>query len=282
VGEIVDPLDRVASIITSRLTDDGTWSLSQDDLENIYDPVTLYREVYRQQLIGRETYGPASAGELITLLESIGHEDAEPRLRAAGVFLNHEDRVRLTERLVRHIRRAIVLHIPDPEVFDGMIRQFRRYDLAERAYCSTFLPLDPVVEACAAEHAENRSGGPGHRATARWYLRSLTARRVVVVTDLGPALFALLRAIGRQAGMLPPLSDDRSRSDAADAQKDPAGAAWAVFGLDARYASARDVQSRYRELMRRYHPDINPEGLEMAKRINTAYGVLVTSGDSKR
>ena len=34
------------------------------------------------------------------------------------------------------------------------------------------------------------------------------------------------------------------------------------------------LRDRYRRLMKRFHPDLNPRGLEKSKEINTAYAVL--------
>jgi len=41
------------------------------------------------------------------------------------------------------------------------------------------------------------------------------------------------------------------------------------------------LKSRYRELIRIYHPDINPEGLRRCQEINAAYSLLA-SGLSDR
>ena len=272
-------LETILTTLKQRILSTGSWTLSLNELEALIDPVTLYRAVYELKLIGRDAYTSSSAGELVGLLERAVAPDAELQLRDAGLFLGHDDRISLTERFVRHVRRAIVLHIPDPEMFRGMVRHFKRYGIAEQAYCDTYLSMEPIIDACSTEHAEGRESAAVHQLTAKWYLRTLVDRRIIVPADLGPALFDLLRSIGRQEGALPRIAaDDQGATAGAQAGiVDDRAGALALFELRPAYPSRAEIQSRYRRLMRRFHPDINPEGLDMAKRINAAYAVLLTS-----
>jgi hypothetical protein len=291
----MNALETILATLTERTLANGSWSITVDELEAVIDPVTLYRAVYELKLIGRDVYDLASAGELVNLLERAAAPDAESRMRAAGLFLSHDDRIDLTARFVRFVRRAIVLHLPDPEIFRGMVTHLRRYDIAEQTYCDTYLSITPIIETCAAEHAEDRESSGVLQLTAKWYLRTLVDRQIVVLSDLGPALFELLRAIGRQEGALPRIeaddggaeagagqgAEDRDKAAGAYSERDERRAALAVLEIDSWQVSRAEIQGQYRRLMRRFHPDVNPDGLEMAKRINTAYAVLLTSGDQR-
>lgn len=53
-----------------------------------------------------------------------------------------------------------------------------------------------------------------------------------------------------------------------------------ILGLD-EYASFDDIKKKYRELAKRYHPDINPSGEEKFKIIDTAYQYLLTNHTQK-
>jgi DnaJ-like protein len=277
------PLDTILALLTERILLDGSWTVTINELEDIMDPVTLYRAVYERGLIGRDTYSPAAAGELVNLLERAAEPDAESRMREAGLFLSHDDRIDLTARFVRFVRRAIVLHVPDLEIFRGMVTHFRRYDIAEETYCATYLAMAPIIDRCAAEHAEDTQSAAVRELTAKWYLRTLVDRQIVVLSDLGPALFELLRTIGRQEGSLPRIEEDEGRraADAEQSEHDERKAALAVLGITSSQPPRAEIQRQYRRLMRRFHPDVNPDGLEMAKRINAAYGVLLTNVDRR-
>ena len=41
------------------------------------------------------------------------------------------------------------------------------------------------------------------------------------------------------------------------------------------YATQSEIKRKYRKLARRYHPDINPEGIDFFKRITEAYKEIV-------
>ncbi len=282
-------LETVLATLGERILSTGSWMLTLDELEALMDPVTLYRAVYELKLVGRDAYTPSSTGELVGLLERAVASDAELRMRDAGLFLGHGDRIGLTERFVRHVRHAVVLHVPNPEMFRGMIEQFKRYDIAEQTYCDTYLSMAPIIDACAAEHAEGRENSAVHQLTARWYLRTLVDRGIVVPADLGSALFDLLRSIGRQEGALPGIAADDAAQGADDLgaaagsleDDDDRAAALVLLKLRSSHPSRDEIRGQYRLLMRRFHPDLNPDGLEMAKRINTAYAVLLTSEDRR-
>ena len=285
-------ISAIITILTERLLRTGSWSITAEELEEHINPVDLYRAVYQLGLIGREVYTPESAGELVGLMERVGAAEAEEQFRRAGLFLSHDDRIELTDRLVRTVRHATVVHLPEPETFRAMVRQVRRYDLAEQLYRDTFLDLEPLLRRCAAGHAEVRGGTApldrtAHYHTALWYARTLVDRRIVTLPDVAPALFDLLRAVARQEGALPPLSSagktaGRAGGRAGDGfgeavtAADGRRGALGVLGIRSPRPGRAEIQRRYRELMRRYHPDVNPEGLEMSKRINAAYALLLT------
>jgi hypothetical protein len=54
--------------------------------------------------------------------------------------------------------------------------------------------------------------------------------------------------------------------------------AWAarVMGLQGNGHTAEDLRQCYRRLMMRYHPDVDPTGLERCKDINAAYALLIS------
>ncbi len=269
---------------------DGTWSVAQDELSDRYDPVDLYRAVYAAGQVSVDRYGPENTGELLALLEQLTGRDYGPEFREAGLFLSHDDRLDLTERFVRLVRCAVVLHLPEPETFRAMLREFRRYDRARLVYLSTFFDTETLVRQCADEYLEVRDAA-ALRFTVESYLRQLLQRHIVDFEDLAPALLEILRTVARHEGMLPgsrggagfdrdaDAADDHGNGRA-DAQRphraESRAQALQVLGLGSEPARA-EIRDRYRSLMRRYHPDVNPNGLERAKLINNAYAVLINA-----
>ncbi len=279
-------MNTIIAMLSERLSGDGSWRVTTEELESLVDPVDLYRTVFELGQIGRDVYSAESSGELVNLLEKLVASDAEEQLRRAGLFLSHEDRLEITDRLVQTVRRAVVVHIPEPETFRAMLRQARRYDLAEELYCSTFLDLEQLARECAHDYADVRGGSDTRYYTTLWYTRTLVRRRIVTLGDLAPSLFDLLRTVARQEGALPPLSGRSGREgpgDAGDRRRDstvPSGdrRRWAlgVLHIASPDPGRNEIQQHYRSMMRRYHPDVNPDGLDMAKQINTAYALLLS------
>jgi len=269
---------------------DGTWSVSSDELDSIYDPVDYYRASYQVEQLGVDRYGPQNAGEFAELVSTVAQRDYRPELRAAGLYLTHEDRIELTGRFVRSVRAAIVLHTPEPETFRAMLRQFRRYDEAELIYIDTFLSPQRIISRCTAEYIDVRSPDSAEatlRATVETYLKLLLQRHVVEIRALGQTLFDILQTVARAEGLLrgptADASDGESETgDGGPNAADPNGVqaitrAKDLLELRGVRLTRSQVQKAYRAKMRRYHPDVNPSGLEMAKRINHAYGVLLAA-----
>jgi len=293
-------IDRIEQLLQLRSDTDGTWWITSDELSDIFEPVEFYRATFEAGVLGVDRFDPENGGELIMLLERLTSDDVRRRFRGAGLFLTQSDRLELTERLVRTVRTAVVVHTPEPDTFRSMLTHLRRYDVALHTYLSTYLDRDTLADRCAEEFVEihrhrlAETGGDRSAAslfaTARVYLRLLFQRHVVEVEALAPGLMEILRTVARHEGFLPrgrrareEEAESRRRSRAGhgvgqefEDEEDRRRRALRVLGLATDQLSKREIQSRYRELMRRYHPDINPDGLEQAKEINNAYGILVS------
>ncbi|MFW6292220.1 MAG: DnaJ domain-containing protein, partial [Spirochaetota bacterium] len=175
-----------------------------------------------------------------------------------------------------------------PETFRAMLREFRRYDRAEFVYLDHFFATDDLVARCADEYLELREA-PALRSTVESYLRLLVQRHIVDLHDLAPGLLEILRTVARHEGLLPGgrhedeiPGDGRARSGRRESGRGAPAIevasredALRVLELRTSEPTRSEIRESYRRLMRRYHPDINPAGLERAKIINNAYGFLI-------
>ena len=272
--------------LEERAREEGTWTVTADELSDRYDPVEFYRAVYAAGQVSTQVYGPDNAGELLVLIDHLTGRDYRTQFRAAGLVLNHEDRIDLTGRFARIMRRAVILHVPEPETFRAMLRQFRRYDRAQVVYLGTFFDTDELVRACTDEYLDARDA-PALRSTVESYLRLLLQRHIVDLHELAPALFDILRTVARHEGMLPGgrgADDDRPGPDPADDRRSEIrerSEALRVLGFSGSGPTRNEIRDSYRRLMRQYHPDVNPDGLEKAKLINGAYALLMTGSDGE-
>jgi hypothetical protein len=115
-------------------------------------------------------------------------------------------------------------------------------------------------------------------------LKLLVQRHVVEFASLAPALMEILRTVALQEGFLHAGRRAEASADSDAVYEDEAttgrDAARRLLGLNVSQPTKKELQAAYRSLMRKYHPDVNPDGLEMAKKINRAYGLLLSSVES--
>jgi curved DNA-binding protein CbpA len=50
-----------------------------------------------------------------------------------------------------------------------------------------------------------------------------------------------------------------------------------VLELDGRPLDVAELKRRYKRLMKRFHPDVNPGGLRRCQEINAAYALLLSA-----
>ena len=269
--------------LVAMVMETGTWQLTSDELSDRYDSVDAYRSLFQTGMLGTDEFGPDNVGELLIVLDELAGRDYRPAFRDVGLFLTHDDRLDLTERFVRTVRRAIVLHTPEPETFRAMLAEFRRYDVARFTYLENFLPGAEMASRCASEYVEDlldrRSGAQVLEPTAHSYLLLLLQRHVVDVEDLAPALLDILETVARHEGYLPRGRTHQHTEDAHEQGADLDGQAavaraLSILGIRSGRPEPTQIRDAYRTLMRKYHPDINPDGLERSKQITSAYALL--------
>lgn len=287
--EIVDACTRIVALVGTRITEtEGEWWITLDEVEAAcagdprnpnaapaIDLADFYRAAHTAGVAGMKRFDTGSVGELITLLETLGCRDADGHLRDAGAYLNHDDHLELTDLLTRAYAHAVVVHTADVETFKQMLFALCTYAAARDTYESTYFPPEELIGT-----ALDRWGrGSERRHLAERYLTTLIRRELVCLETVAPALVELLRTVARHEGYLRAIPNDEHarfdrRTDEFGLSGDGAQSrALRVLGLSEN-ASPKKLKQRYRELMRRYHPDINPDGLEESKRITWAYAVL--------
>lgn len=273
----------ICALAAERLERTGSWWIDTTELERLIDPVALYRALYELRLVGLDRVDARNCGQLVTLLERMGDRTAEQQLRSCGLFLNHSDRIELMEMFVRSLRVKAASHVTDLDAFRAMLRDARGFDGALALYASTFVGCDLVLLRCAEQFAERRAGSAASRHTAEIHLRELLERKIVVLWELLPALLELLQTVALQSGYLRrgrpagPQDADSGGERRPGHSADRRAEALRLLGFDRPEPSPAELRRSYRALMRRYHPDVNPDGLELTKKINSAYALLLSS-----
>lgn len=280
----------------------GCWTIPSEEVARLVgaDPVRFWREV--NGLRHRISFGEAidgftqeTVGDLVTVLECLAGDGAEEALRRAGLFLPHEYGVGLTEELLYAARRFSATQEVRTEEFLGMIRHAGSVRAAIGIYLGEYTDVESLLAGCS-ESFRAMQGLPGIGAiTAARYLRRMFEKHVLDRRGLFALLEERLRVAAAQAGHVDPEERGRGDREAADGADRGAGrgaghgdrrgahaggpAAWALrvmgFGRSGEEPDADALRARYRQLMMRYHPDVDPSGLERCKDVNAAYSVLI-------
>jgi hypothetical protein len=292
----------------SRLADPaGRWSIRSDEVIRLVgaDPVRFWREL--NGLRHRISFGEAidgftqdTVGDLVTVLEHLAGDGAEEALRRAGLFLPHEFGVGLTEELLHAARRFSAAHDIRTDELLGMIRHAGSVRAAIGIYLGEYTDVEALLVACS-ESFRAMQGLPGIGAiTAARYLRRMFEKHVLDRRGLFALLEERLRLAAAQAGHVD--AEERERAGGTDrgaggGARRGAGAegsaarretrrSWALrvmeFASSGEAPDADALRARYRQLMMRHHPDVDPSGLERCKDVNVAYSLLIagTAADS--
>ena len=267
------------------------WSLRASELRGLLGlgSAEFHRRLYAAQAAGNRLVGLDSVGgrfsqenvgELVSLLELFCGPGVEQPLQRAGIFFPQPEQVQIMGCFLGEVGQALARHRLEEEQFSAMLRTFGSFERARGVYREQYFPLEELLERSASRYCAGLSFGlPGlARDNARRLLEFFFRKHVLETESLFASLHERLheqavregyaerpQTEGR-AGRLP----DRRQADT------PAMRARRLLGLEGGTLDLRRLKSRYKTLMKIYHPDLNPQGLRRCQEINAAYALLAS------
>lgn len=279
-------LDALVQLMSSRIDESGDWRVSSEELIAALqvDPVPFWRAVHaaRDRIGFAEAvdgFSRETSGDLVTVLERLHGPGAEQALTKAGLFLPYELSIELMEELHSRIERFTAAHRIDDEGLAAMIGFAGSVTGAIAIYLDEHVDLEALLDECGSSFAAARAMPAAGNRTAARCLRELVRRHMIEKRSLLAGLERRLRLAARRMGYRDAEPDGETAGAAGSGcQVEKVRAAWAarVMGLPDQPLAADALRRRYRLLMKRYHPDVNPSGLERCKEINAAYAVLMS------
>ena len=280
-----EKLDALIETLSARVDEIGGWTISPEDVAGILgvEQVPFWRAVH--EIRDRISFADAidgwsadSVGELVTVLERLLGAGTEELMARAGLFVPHPRGIELTEELLFRARRLSAAHVVQSDELAAMIRYAGSVRGAVEIYFNEHVDLDALVDGCAESFRVLQGMPVVGRATARRYLQRMFARHVLDRRALLAGLEERLKLAAAQLGFIDP--EDRARAADASESAEPREAArhaWAkkVMGIGRLAVTPEDLRARYRRLMMRHHPDVDPSGLELCKDVNVAYSLLI-------
>ncbi len=278
--------------IQGQLKNGRSWRVPVDRIPGLLDidHTEFYRRVYTavnspggtvEYSTLTQTFDQDSVGELLGVLELFCGPKAEEAFTSFGLFIPHALRVELTSILLETARIEAAGHLVDTDAFEAMLRTFRSYESARDTYFAEYLSREQLVRSASERFVQDRGFRfPGLALqTATDVLESLFSRRILeletVLWSIGAALFEIAVA----AGYARRYEEETTASGQEDDDDSTAGStvlwAYTILEIDPEHSDISMIKRAYKRLMLRYHPDVNPRGLNKAKEINRAYSVLL-------
>ncbi len=278
----------VVALIASRCDPSCRWKVTAAEIRDELgiDPLAFYRAMYAAATAERSvldlgditgTFSDECPEGLLAALEVFCGAEAEQCLAHAGIFFSHASRVDIIETFMTVAAAAIARHVYDAAEVSAMLRALGGYEAARSAYLRTHLPLGGLADETVDQFCSGkRFDIPAlARANVRRLIDFFFRRHVL---NEGALFAGLSERIHRQAIEEGYVKKEGRRAAAppeSPTEPDVVESAKRTLGVAGLPLSRRVLRERYRALMKRFHPDVNPGGLERSKEINAAYSRLL-------
>ena len=263
------------------------WQLAPTDLQRL---LGLSREQYLQEIYTAQVAGhpllslsaathsfrQASIRELVALLEHLCGAEAVPTLERAGIFFSHAEQAEIMAEFLSGAAATVRDHEFQTESFTAMLHTFGSLPHARQVYLAHYFDMQDLQRRAAARYCAARTFAlPDLAVTnAEGLLRFLFAKHILKAESIFSPLHESFLAAAVSAGYA---ESPRERRAQREAPPSPTDAARRTMGLGAASVTRDRLKSRYKQLMKRYHPDVNPHGLRRCQEINAAYSALVAA-----
>lgn len=283
LGDLIDAIGRQAAA-------GRAWRLTPTELQRILglSPERYYQEIYGAQVAGHpliglslalESFSQASASSLVAVLEHLLGAEAASILERAGVYFSHEQQAEIMAEFLTTAAAAVYEHRFQDETFAAMLHTFGSLPEARRVYLDHFFDLNELQRHAAQRYCAARSFTLPDLALANVHevLRFFMARHVLQRDSIFGPLHEVFHHVAVDAGFA---AEDRERRQRtrreapAPASRSIVDHARRALELGPEPLTTRDLKARYKQLMKRYHPDVNPQGLARCQEINAAYATL--------
>ena len=270
--------DSLINTILNRYSRTGDWNITTTELIQLLgiNTAAFYRILY--SLKDKLHYPEAldgfcrdTTGELITLLEALSKDDGytaypdvEQAFCRAGLFLPYKLRLELTEFFIDSINRIIKRHNIDFEEAEDMLRHKKGLRQVCELYLSVHFDFITILTETAEAFQKQINTHTCLKQTSIHYLEDIFKRHLLDWEKLFYPVFAEL--------------ENHFKNDTVTEEPvtEPLAEARSLFALKGNNCEPVLLKKRYKELMKMFHPDINPAGLEKAKKINIAYALLLS------
>lgn len=271
-------LDKLSDSILNELKVRGTWQFSRDDIlellgleiQDVYvriisspDPLVDFKT---------STYSQNDAGALISLLECLGFDEAPEHFWQAGLWLPYEVQVELQAQILDEIAIAKAKHKIEYDTYLSIFDSVSNFHRSLEIYLEEYFPIEEISAEAILKLLKSLSVKNKNETEQllRLMAHELIRREIIPFRNLFSELFLTLKGFLISKGRLESPRREKPKLNEAMMR------ARRLFGYsETHLIDGKELKQRYKNLMKQYHPDINPGGLEQAKDINRAYSMLL-------
>lgn len=264
-------IDELLEIIRLRFSESGTWKISVAEFmkatglrqEEFYRKLYIHRN--RIYEIAPSEFSPENVQDMVLLLSELYGQDAVSLFEETGIILSFDAQTVLMEIFVFKISQNLGRHEIDISEFRAMLRAFNSVNRAVAAYIEYFFDLKQLVEKIAQDFSRQRYQMFHQLAerNASEYLKRLMRTKVFSAEGLLSFVESRLRRAADGGKSV------ERRAPESDIEK-----ALKTFGMSEIPETGEQLRASYMVLVKTYHPDVNPSGLEICQQINNAYALL--------
>lgn len=277
-----DPVQELAREISETIVD-GNWSLPLEDLlswmevrrEDYYR--WAYAAIRKNEASIQDEFNPSNVEELILFLKDLGWKKAPLHFRKEGLYLSGEDLADWVSFFLSSSLSRIHNHDPDPELLDVILSGCRDPADGLDTYIESTFPMEELIQKASGPFLESlkiRDHSLIHSILRREIIQDLQ-RKVILPDDLYGDLKEKLLRLAIQLNLVDP-SYGSWAGDSAGLSEE-VRRALKTFGLPENpLPDPARIREKYRELMKKYHPDINrdPGAEEKTRQLIGAWSTL--------
>lgn len=271
-------LDKLSDAILKEQKAQGTWQFSRDEILALLG--LEIQDVYGQIISSPDplvdfktsSFTQNDSGALISLLECLGFKEAPEHFWQSGLWIPYEIQVELQEYLLDEIGVVRSKHKIGYETYLSIYDSVSNFHRSLEIYLEEYFSIEEISAEAIGKLLKNHAL-KNAKATEQLLGRmaqELFRREIIPFRNLFSELFMTLKGFLISKGRLESPGKEKPKINEAQLK------ARQLFGYSQTHIIDRkELKQRYKNLMKQYHPDVNPRGLELAKDINRAYSALL-------
>ena len=257
------------------ITVEDDWYMSSEDVLKHFGISfeDYYRYVYEKKEFEFDGFSKGNIDLLIELLKDCGINNVTQSFSSAGYYFSDDQLMEFQEYFYSLTLSRLQNHIIDRELLELSLSGCSNAQDGITFYCDSIVDMKELSEFAIRIYLERNGfeNNPFSRELLRSYFKVQFARGIIkrdhILSDLKENLY-------KKAVIWNFINPEMQIPNCEISEEMRISLVTLDFAGN-RLPDEKSLKVRYRELVKKYHPDINPDGLDMTRKINEAYNTLL-------